>query len=174
MKGNVVNKPTPDTEAKEPIGCKWIYRSSQPRWINSLQGTANHQGSTRERKEVATMTRPMYWYLRWQHFGDHMDIETAFQNPKIGRDNIYMAMPLGIDWLDPSSTLNRIISTISTSTGIVSTGSLLTRSASTGIGSVGSVSTGIYRSQTIGRGSEPMPSARSSSGTICRRRTHCA
>jgi hypothetical protein len=31
---------------------------------------------------------------------DHMDVVTAFLNPKIDRDNIYMAIPLGIDWLD--------------------------------------------------------------------------
>jgi len=30
---------------------------------------------------------------------DHMDVVTAFLNPKIDRDNIYMEMPLGIDWL---------------------------------------------------------------------------
>ena len=28
-----------------------------------------------------------------------MDVVTAFLNPKIDRDNIYMEMPLGIDWL---------------------------------------------------------------------------
>ena len=34
-----------------------------------------------------------------QHGGnvDHMDVVTAFLNPKIDRDNIQMAMPLGID-----------------------------------------------------------------------------
>jgi len=30
---------------------------------------------------------------------DHMDVVMAFLNPKIDRDNIYMEMPLGIDWL---------------------------------------------------------------------------
>ena len=28
-----------------------------------------------------------------------MDVVTAFLNPRIDRDNIYMEMPLGIDWL---------------------------------------------------------------------------
>ena len=28
-----------------------------------------------------------------------MDIVTAFLNPKIDRDNIYMEIPIGIDWL---------------------------------------------------------------------------
>jgi len=30
---------------------------------------------------------------------DHMDVLTAFLNPRIDRDNIYMKMTLGIDWL---------------------------------------------------------------------------
>jgi len=33
---------------------------------------------------------------------DHIDMVTAFLNPKINRDNIYMEMPLGIDWLASS------------------------------------------------------------------------
>ena len=36
---------------------------------------------------------------------DHMDVVTAFLNPKIDRDNIYMEMPLGIDWLTSSGTI---------------------------------------------------------------------
>ena len=35
---------------------------------------------------------------------DHMDVVTAFLNPKIDRDNIYMEMPLGIDWLVSDAT----------------------------------------------------------------------
>ena len=30
---------------------------------------------------------------------DHMDVVTAFLNPKIDCDNIFKEMPLGIDWL---------------------------------------------------------------------------
>jgi len=30
---------------------------------------------------------------------DHMDVVMAFLNPRIDQDNIYMEMPLGIDWL---------------------------------------------------------------------------
>ena len=32
---------------------------------------------------------------------DHMDVVTAFLNPKIDRDNIHMATPPGIEWLEP-------------------------------------------------------------------------
>jgi len=60
---------------------------------------------------------------------DHMDVVTAFLNLKIDRDNIYMEMPLGIDWLAPTG---------SASTGSASNGSALTGSASTGSTSTGS------------------------------------
>jgi len=34
-----------------------------------------------------------------------MDVVTAFLNPKIDRDNIYMEMPIGIDWLTSSGSV---------------------------------------------------------------------
>jgi len=33
-----------------------------------------------------------------------MDVVTAFLNPKIDRDNIYMEIPVGIDWLASSGS----------------------------------------------------------------------
>jgi len=50
---------------------------------------------------------------------DHMDVVMAFLNPRIDRDNIYMEMPLGIDWL----TSNRSVSNGSTTNGSASSGS---------------------------------------------------
>jgi hypothetical protein len=41
---------------------------------------------------------------------EHLDVVTAFLNPKIDRDDIYMALPEGIDWLDPEiGTITQII-----------------------------------------------------------------
>ena len=57
---------------------------------------------------------------------DHMDVVTAFLNPKIDRDNIYMEMPIGIDWLTSSGSVSSgITSTGSESTGSASSGSVL-------------------------------------------------
>jgi len=51
---------------------------------------------------------------------DHMDVVTAFLNPKIDRDNIYMEMPRGIDWLvSDSSASNGNASNGSASDGSV-------------------------------------------------------
>ena len=59
-----------------------------------------------------------------------MDVVTAFLNPKIDRDNIYMEMPLGIDWLAPTGSASAgSASNGSASTGSASTGSSLNGSA---------------------------------------------
>jgi len=52
---------------------------------------------------------------------DHMDVVMAFLNPKIDRDNIYMEMPLGIDWLESDGSA----SNGNASNGSASDGSIL-------------------------------------------------
>jgi hypothetical protein len=123
VKGNTVHKSMVDIAVEEPIGCKWIYKRK-----------ANPDGSTRykarlvikgyEQKEgidydetyapvskMATFRLVLALAAQYGWDVDHMDVVTAFLNPKIDRDNIYMEMPLGIDWL--------------VSTGSVSTGTAL-------------------------------------------------
>ena len=46
------------------------------------------------------------------HYGwkiDHLDVVTAFLNPKIDWDNVYMCLPPGVDWLDPRFPLQGIV-----------------------------------------------------------------
>jgi len=112
-KGISPNKLTDKSKStEEPIGCKWIYRRK-----------TNPDGSTRykarlvikgyEQKEgidydetyapVSKMaTFRLLLALAAQHDWnvDHMDVVTAFLNPKIDRDNIHMSLPHGIDWLE--------------------------------------------------------------------------
>jgi hypothetical protein len=45
---------------------------------------------------------------------DHMDVVMAFLNPKIDGDNIYMELPLGIDWLTSTASATGRASTGST------------------------------------------------------------
>jgi len=57
---------------------------------------------------------------------DHMDVVTAFLNPRIDRDNIYMEMQLGINWLMSNrSASNRSASNGSPSNRNASNGSVL-------------------------------------------------
>jgi len=132
-KGSTAQTPIADIPVEEPIGCKWIYKRK-----------ANPDGSTRykarlvikgyEQKEgidydetyapvskMATFRLVLALAAQYGWNVDHMDVVTAFLNPKIDRDNIYMEMPLGIDWLTSTGS----VSSGSVSTGSVSTGSAL-------------------------------------------------
>jgi hypothetical protein len=114
---NTIEKSGINTAAGEPIGCKWVYRRKM-----------NPDGSTRykarlvikgyEQKEgidydetyapvskMATFRLVLSLAAQYGWDVDHMDVVTAFLNPKIDRENICMAMPLGIGWLDPTNTL---------------------------------------------------------------------
>ena len=115
-KGSTAQKPIADIPVEEPIGCKWIYKRK-----------VNPDGSTRykarlvikgyEQKEgidydetyapvskMATFRLVLALAAQYGWDVDHMDVVTAFLNPKIDRDNIYMEMPLGIDWLASSGS----------------------------------------------------------------------
>jgi len=131
-KGNTVHTPTTDRTVEEPIGCKWVYKRK-----------INPDGSTRykarvvikgyEQKEgidydetyapvfkMATFRLILALAAQYGWDVDHMDVVTAFLNPKIDRDNIYMEMPLGIDWLvSDGSASNRNASNGSASDGSV-------------------------------------------------------
>jgi len=78
---------------EEPIGCKWVYR----RKINS-------DGTTRYK---ARLVIKGYEQREAQHGWnvDHMDVVTAFLNPKIDRDNICISLPPGIEWLETTRTI---------------------------------------------------------------------
>jgi hypothetical protein len=111
------HRPIADT-MEEPIGCKWIYKRK-----------TNPDGSTRykarlvikgyEQKEgidydetyapvskMATFRLLLALAAQYGWDVDHMDVVTAFLNPKIDRDNIHMEMPLGIDWLAPNGSVS--------------------------------------------------------------------
>ena len=116
-KGTTVHTPMTDRTVEEPIGCKWIYKRK-----------INHDGSTRykarlvikgyEQKEgidydetyapVSKMVTFRLILVLAAQYGwevDHMDVVMAFLNPRIDRDNIYMKMPLGINWLESSGSV---------------------------------------------------------------------
>jgi len=135
-----------DGTVEEPIGCKWIYKRK-----------VNPDGSTRykaqlvikgyEQKEGIDYDEPYAPVSKMATFRlilalaaeygcdvDHMDVVTAFLNPKIDHNNIYMEMPLGIDWLASSGSA----SSGSASSGSASSGSALSRRSSSGSASSGS------------------------------------
>jgi hypothetical protein len=99
---------------RKAIGSKWVFKTK-----------LNSDGSTRfkarlvikgyEQAEgrdfdltyapVGKLTTLRYLLSLAAHHGwhiDHMDVVTAFLNPSIDRDDVYMCLPPGMDWIDPS------------------------------------------------------------------------
>jgi len=185
-KGGTAQNPIADIPVEEPIGCKWIYKRK-----------VNPDGSTRykarlvikgyEQKEgidydetyapvskMATFRLVLALAAQYGWDVDHMDVVTAFLNPKIDRDNIYMEMPLGIDWLastasedDRKCHLDRKCPNSSESSLWIETG------PETMVRGYRRIFA-IHRIQTIGRRSKPVSPTRSPSSTIRGRSAHCA
>jgi hypothetical protein len=96
-----------------PIGCKWVFKTK-----------VNPDGSTRYKarlvikgyqqvegidftetyapvSKMATFRLLLSKCAKQGWLIDHLDVVTAFLNPKVDRDDIYMELPEGIEWLDP-------------------------------------------------------------------------
>ena len=97
-----------------PIGCKWVYiLKTNPDGSRGFKVRFVIKGY--EQKEIGETFTPVAKLVSlcmilalaalngWEI--DHMDVVTAFLNPPID-DDIYMLLPEGIDWLDPSKPGN--------------------------------------------------------------------
>jgi hypothetical protein len=112
---DIISNDFANKSTEEPIGCKWIYRrktnpdkSTRYKARLVIKGYEQREGIDYDETyaPVSKMsTFRLLLALAAQHGWnvDHMDVVTAFLNPKIDRDNIHMAMPLGIDWLKPDA-----------------------------------------------------------------------
>jgi len=106
-----------DRTVEEPIGCKWIYKrkinpdgSTQYKARLVIKGYEQKEGIDYDENYVPVskmVTFRLILVLAAQYGWDvdHMDVVTAFLNPRIDRDNIYMEMPLGIDWRASSGSV---------------------------------------------------------------------
>jgi len=110
-KGNTVHTTTTDRTEEEPIGCKWVYKrkinpdgSTRYKARLVIKGYEQKEGIDYDEtyapvSKMATFRLILALAAQYGWDVDHMDVVTALLNPKIDRDNIYMEMPLGIDWL---------------------------------------------------------------------------
>jgi len=109
-KGNTVHTPmTSDRTVEEAIGCKWIYKKKinpdGSTWYKArlvIKGYKQNEGIAYNEtnapvSKMATFQLTLALPTQYGWDVDHMDIVTAFLNPRIDRDNIYMEIPLGID-----------------------------------------------------------------------------
>ena len=111
-KGNTVHMPTTDSRTvEEPISCKWVYKrkinpdgSTRYKARLVIKGYEQKEGIDYDEtyapvSKMATFRLILALAAQYGWDVNHMDVVTAFLNPKIDRDNIYMEMPLGVDWL---------------------------------------------------------------------------
>jgi hypothetical protein len=111
------HRSTADT-MEEPIGCKWIYkRKTNPDgstrykvWL-VIKGYEEKEGIDYDETYAPVSQMATFWLLlalavQYGWDVDHMDVVPAFLNPKIDRDNSYMEMPVGIDWLAPNGSVS--------------------------------------------------------------------
>ena len=115
-KGNAVQTPMTDRTVEEPIGCKWIYKreinldgSTRYKARLVIKGYDQREGIDYDEtyapvSKMATFRLILALATQYGWDVDHMDVVMAFLNPSIDRDNIYMEMPLGIDWLVSSGS----------------------------------------------------------------------
>jgi len=116
-KGTTVHTPMTDRTVEEPIGCKWIYKrkinpdgSTQYKARLVIKGNEQKEGIDYDEtyapvSKMATFRLILALAAQYGWDVDHMDVVTAFLNPRIDRDNIYMEMLLGIDWLASSGSV---------------------------------------------------------------------
>jgi len=98
-----------DRTVEVPIGCKWIYkRKINPdgsTWYKAplvIKGYKQKEGIDYDEtyapvSKMATFRLILALAAQYGWDVDHMEVVTAFLNPRIDQDNIYMEMPLRID-----------------------------------------------------------------------------
>lgn len=97
----------------KPIGSKWVYKTKRnpdgsTRYKSRLVIRGFQQVSGIDYGEtyapVSRLTSFRLLVSLAAQYGwviDHLDVVTAFLNPRIDRENVYMTLPPGLEWLDP-------------------------------------------------------------------------
>ena len=97
----------------KPIGSKWVYKTKRNpdgstryklrlviRGFQQVEGI--DYGETYAPISKLTSFRMLMNLAAFYGWAvDHLDVVTAFLNPKIDRDHVYMTLPPGLKWLDP-------------------------------------------------------------------------
>ena len=104
-----------DVPVREATGCKWVFKTK-----TNADGSIRHKARLVIKGYEQTAFGETYTPVaRLSSFRTllalsavfgwevhHMDVITAFLNPKIDTDDVYMRIPEGLSWLDPSAEAN--------------------------------------------------------------------
>jgi hypothetical protein len=95
-----------------PIGCKWVYKvkrnpdnTTRNKVRLVIKGYEQVEGIDFNEtyapvSKLTTLRFLLDQAAQYNWSISHMDMVTAFLNPKIDKDDVYMAMPPGIEWID--------------------------------------------------------------------------
>jgi hypothetical protein len=115
----------PKATESAPIGCKWVYKTK----VNAdntirckarlvIKGFQQVEGVDFDEtyapvSKMSTLQLLLTLSVQHKWKVEHFDVVTAFLNPKVDQDDLFMALPEGVDWLDPElaqvCTLVRLI-----------------------------------------------------------------
>jgi hypothetical protein len=97
----------------KPIDSKWIFRmkrnpdgSTRYKARLVIRGFQQIKGRDYDEtyapvSKLSTFRMLMAYAAQHKWKVEHLDVVTAFLNPKIDKENIYMTLPAGMDWIDP-------------------------------------------------------------------------
>jgi hypothetical protein len=97
----------------KPIDSKWIFRmkrnpdgSTRYKARLVIRGFQQIKGRDYDEtyapvSKLSTFRMLMAYAAQHKWEVEHLDVVTAFLNPKIDKENIYMTLPPGTDWIDP-------------------------------------------------------------------------
>ena len=104
----------------KPIGSKWVYKTKRNpdgsirfksrlviRGFQQVEGI-DYGETYAPVSKLTTFRMLISLAANYGWAVDHLDVVTAFLNPKIDRDNVYMSLPPGLDWLD-SRFVNQVV-----------------------------------------------------------------
>jgi len=130
-KGNTIHMPMTERTVDEPFGCKWIYKrkinpdgSTQYKARLVIKGyekqeCINYNETYAPVSKIATFRLVLALAAQYGWDVDHMDVVTDFLNPKIACDNIYMEMPLEINWLASTGSAASTASSVLTRSALI-------------------------------------------------------
>ena len=105
----------------KPISSKWVYKTKRNpdgsvrfksrlviRGFQQVEGV-DYGDTYAPVSKLTTFRLLISLAAQYGWVVDHLDVVTAFLNPKIDREHVYMVLPPGLEWLDPRFSPSGIV-----------------------------------------------------------------
>lgn len=110
---NPQNTPLAYPATARPISSKWVYKTKRNpdgsvryksrlviRGFQQVEGI-DYRETYAPVSKLTTFRMLINHAAKYGWIVDHLDVVTAFLNPKIDKGHVYMILPPGLEWLDP-------------------------------------------------------------------------